>query len=73
MPELIELFGADRPACLAREITKIHETFLRMTLAELAVQVTATPPRGECTFLIAGVSRKGPDADEADDADEDVP
>lgn len=56
-PELVEIFGADRPACLAREMTKIHETFLRGTLSELAAKIDAQPPRGECTVLIAGVTR----------------
>ena len=58
MPELAEIFGPARRACLAREITKLHETFLRMTLQELAVQVEQTPPRGECTLLIEGVTRE---------------
>jgi len=70
LPLLVELFGPDRPACLAREITKIHETFLRMTLAELALHVAATPLRGECTLLIAGVSRKDAVIEEEDDGDE---
>src|SRR5205085_10199912 len=26
LPEFVELFGAARPACLARELTKMHET-----------------------------------------------
>jgi 16S rRNA (cytidine1402-2'-O)-methyltransferase len=63
-PELVELFGASRPACLAREITKIHETFLRGTLGELAERIKQTPPRGECTILISGVTR---DTDYTDD------
>jgi 16S rRNA (cytidine1402-2'-O)-methyltransferase len=66
-PELVEIFGANRPACLAREITKIHETFMRGTLAELATQIEAQPPRGECTVLIAGVTREMEEAsDEAE-------
>ena len=67
--ELAEIFGADRPACLARELTKIHETFLRGTLGELARRVAEDPPRGECTVLIAGVARTTID-DSADAADE---
>ena len=57
-PELVEIFGAQRPACLARELTKIHETFIRLPLGELARQVEAEAPRGECTILIAGVTRE---------------
>lgn len=66
-PELIEIFGADRPACLAREITKIHETFLRGSLAELAAKIEAQPPRGECTVLIEGQTRKRDDEDDSDE------
>jgi 16S rRNA (cytidine1402-2'-O)-methyltransferase len=68
MPELVEMFGADREACLAREITKIHETFLRMTLGELAAHVETQPLKGECTLLIAGVSRKTSETDEPEEA-----
>jgi 16S rRNA (cytidine1402-2'-O)-methyltransferase len=54
LPEFVEVFGAERPACLARELTKLHETFLRMPLGELAARVAQEPPRGECTLLVAG-------------------
>ncbi|HYF48169.1 MAG TPA: 16S rRNA (cytidine(1402)-2'-O)-methyltransferase [Planctomycetota bacterium] len=67
MPELVQLFGADRQACLAREITKLHETFLRMPLGELAAHVAAHPLKGECTLLIAGVTRKPADISDTDD------
>jgi 16S rRNA (cytidine1402-2'-O)-methyltransferase len=42
----------DRPACLAREVTKIHEEFLRGTLSELARALEEKPARGEITLLI---------------------
>jgi 16S rRNA (cytidine1402-2'-O)-methyltransferase len=43
---------ADREVVVARELTKLHETFHRGTAAELAEAFTATPPRGECTVLV---------------------
>ena len=46
-----EILG-DRPACLAREVTKIHEEFRRGSLAELAASVAERPARGEITLLI---------------------
>jgi 16S rRNA (cytidine1402-2'-O)-methyltransferase len=46
-----EILGA-RPAVVAREITKIHEEFLRGTLPELAAQAVNSPPRGEITVLV---------------------
>ncbi|HXA27160.1 MAG TPA: 16S rRNA (cytidine(1402)-2'-O)-methyltransferase [Candidatus Angelobacter sp.] len=46
-----ELLGA-REVVVAREVTKIHETFHRGTAADLAAQFAASPPRGECTVLV---------------------
>jgi 16S rRNA (cytidine1402-2'-O)-methyltransferase len=42
----------DRPIVVARELTKVHETFQRGTAAELAAGFRARPPRGECTIVI---------------------
>jgi len=42
----------ERAVVVAREITKLHETFHTGTAAELAEQFSATPPRGECTVLV---------------------
>src|SRR6202008_1231160 len=42
----------DRPACLAREVTKLHEEFLRGKLSYLIGALEAHPPKGEITFLI---------------------
>ena len=41
-----------RTAVIAREITKVHEEFLRGDLAELLVRVQQQPVRGEITILI---------------------
>lgn len=41
----------DRPACLARELTKRFEEYRRGTLADLAAGAAADPPRGECVIL----------------------
>src|SRR6516164_4843629 len=43
----------DRPACLAREVTKLHEEFRRGSLSELSSSLTEKPARGEITLLIA--------------------
>jgi 16S rRNA (cytidine1402-2'-O)-methyltransferase len=42
-----------RQAVLGREITKLHEEFLRGTLAELAARLNESPPRGEMTLIVA--------------------
>lgn len=55
----------DRPACLARSMTKPHERFQRGSLAELAAAVDAEGTvRGECTLVIAGAPEAARAADE---------
>jgi 16S rRNA (cytidine1402-2'-O)-methyltransferase len=44
----------NRRAALAREITKLHEQFLRGTLSDISAQLQE--PRGEITLVIAGAS-----------------
>lgn len=53
--DAIHVFGAERRAVLAREITKIHEEFLRGTLQELeSICAGRELLRGEMTLLVAG-------------------
>ena len=49
-----EILG-DRPACIAREVTKIHEEFRRGSLSALAASQAEKPARGEITLLIGPV------------------
>lgn len=42
----------DRPACLAREVTKVHEEFRRGLLSEIEESLRERPAKGEITFLI---------------------
>lgn len=58
LEQLGEVMGTDRRACVAREISKIHEECVRGTLAELVVHFTATPPRGEIVIVVAGQEEK---------------
>jgi len=46
-----EILG-DRPACLAREVTKLHEEFVRGRLSEISAALEKQPARGEITLLI---------------------
>jgi 16S rRNA (cytidine1402-2'-O)-methyltransferase len=48
-----EILG-DRQAVIARELTKLHEEFLRGALSELVEHFEAHEPRGEMTLVIAG-------------------
>jgi 16S rRNA (cytidine1402-2'-O)-methyltransferase len=50
-----------RPAAIARELTKIHEEFIRGDLAELVVRINQQPVRGEITVLI-GAAEPGNEA-----------
>ena len=43
----------DRPALVARELTKLHETLLRGTLADVAARIPAEVP-GEVTIVVSG-------------------
>ena len=52
--DLAEACGADRPAALARELTKLHEEIWRGTLGELTARGADAPPRGEVTLVVAG-------------------
>src|SRR5215471_12267665 len=54
LSDVREILG-DRPACIAREVTKIHEEFRRGTLAELIASLSDKPVRGEITLLIGAV------------------
>jgi 16S rRNA (cytidine1402-2'-O)-methyltransferase len=49
-------FGAERPATVAREITKLHETVYRGSLGELAAQAAADGDfsRGEIVLIVGG-------------------
>ena len=50
------VFGPDRPALLARELTKTFETLKGLPLAELRefVESDSNQQRGECVVLVAG-------------------
>ncbi len=45
---------ADRPLCVARELTKKFEEFRRGTAAELLAHYQAHPPKGEIVLVISG-------------------
>lgn len=52
--EMAEHLGAERPAAVCRELTKLFEETRRGTLAELAAHYEATPPKGEIVIVVGG-------------------
>lgn len=56
LADLRDALGAERPAALARELTKLYEEVVRGTLGALAARYADAPPRGECVLVVAGAS-----------------
>lgn len=56
---------AERQAVVARELTKTFETFHRGTIASLAKEMAAKPPKGEIVLLIEPAAKEGAVTDAA--------
>ena len=65
LADLLSAFG-DRPAVLARELTKHFEEIIRAPLSELAARFAETAPRGEVCLLIGPAPEELADADDLD-------
>lgn len=60
LTDVIEVMGDDRHIVVAREVTKIHEEFLRGRAAEVREQMSARDSvKGEITLLIAKAEGSG--------------
>lgn len=59
---LRDAFGPDRPACVARELTKLHEEIARGSLAELVEWAASKQVKGEIVILTGGATA-APDTD----------
>ena len=59
--DLEDQFGSDRQVVIARELTKVHEEFLRGTAAELAKELAKrATTKGEITVVVSGKSESQP-------------
>jgi 16S rRNA (cytidine1402-2'-O)-methyltransferase len=64
LADIVDLFGPNQRIALARELTKLHEEFLRGTAAELLANLRARPSiRGEMVLLIDGTPSASTSAD----------
>ncbi|HOC32802.1 MAG TPA: 16S rRNA (cytidine(1402)-2'-O)-methyltransferase [Ruminococcus flavefaciens] len=54
LADLCECFGGDRRISLCRELTKIHEEVLRMTIGEAVEYYNSNEPRGEFVLVVEG-------------------
>jgi len=54
LDDLCAAFGDERRISLSRELTKLHEETLRMTLAEAVAYFAETAPRGEFVMIVEG-------------------
>jgi len=64
----IAALAPDARVVVARELTKVHETFVRGTARDLAARYASERPKGEVTVVIAPADRDagGADAGESD-------
>lgn len=62
LADLSAVFGAERRISLCRELTKLHEEVLRMTLSEAMDYYAENAPRGEFVLIVEGAAPKAPEA-----------
>lgn len=63
--DMVSVLG-DRKIVIARELTKLHQEWMRGTLAEMCLRLAAAQPRGELTMVVAGTpDEAGPDTSAA--------
>lgn len=58
LQQFSEVFGAERPVAVCREISKVHEEVVRGTLTEALAHFTAHEPRGEFVIIVGGGEMK---------------
>ncbi|WP_086348940.1 16S rRNA (cytidine(1402)-2'-O)-methyltransferase [Candidatus Enterococcus clewellii] len=54
LKNMMPIYGEERQAVLCRELTKLHEEYLRGTIAELVTYLAEHTIKGECCLIISG-------------------
>ncbi len=52
--DFVDIFGADRPVSVSRELTKIYEETIRGTMEEVLNHFKEKPPKGEIVVVVGG-------------------
>jgi 16S rRNA (cytidine1402-2'-O)-methyltransferase len=58
LADIVEALGRERPVVVARELTKLHEEFIRGTAAEVLEKLQGREVRGEITLLIGKADKR---------------
>ena len=56
--DLLKAFGSERRVSFCRELTKLHEEVLRMTLGKAADYYAEHTPRGEYVLIVEGAAER---------------
>lgn len=68
LQQFAEYFGADRQACVSRELTKIYEENVRGTIQEIITYFSEKTIKGEIVIIVAGkADEKKKSSDYGDD------
>ncbi|HEY9297113.1 MAG TPA: 16S rRNA (cytidine(1402)-2'-O)-methyltransferase [Phormidium sp.] len=65
LQDLGTILGETRQIVMARELTKMHEEFLRGTITDAIAHYTKREPQGEFTLVVAGAILEKPQLSEA--------
>lgn len=57
LTEFITYFGEDRPICVSRELSKLHEENVRGTVKEVLNYFENKPPKGEIVIIVGGKNK----------------
>lgn len=58
LSEFITYFGEDRPICVSRELSKLHEENVRGSVKEVLAHFEKKPAKGEIVVVVAGKPTK---------------